>query len=124
MSSTVSGYEPVDHPAHYQVGGVEVIDLVERMPFCRGNAIKYLARAGAKPGVDEVEDLRKALWYVERELARLTANEPATEPGTVAVPAPKPAGRAGVWSAWRRWRASRWEKLDRLLLEEWHRYRR
>ena len=63
--------ERVDHPAHYQVGGVEVIDLVEHLPFNRGNAIKYIARAGRKPGADELEDLRKAAWYVQREIERV-----------------------------------------------------
>lgn len=56
----------VDHPPHYTAhpGGVECIDLVERLPFCPGNAIKYLWRADLKG--DRLTDLKKALWYVER----------------------------------------------------------
>lgn len=61
----------VDHPSYY--GGVdaliECIDVVENMNFCRGNAIKYLWRAGSKES--ELDDLYKAKWYVEREIARL-----------------------------------------------------
>lgn len=58
--------DAIDHPAHYNAHpyGVECIDLVERMPFCQGNAIKYLWRAEHKGA--RQEDLQKALWYVRR----------------------------------------------------------
>lgn len=64
--------DPVDHPPHYQAhpAGIECIDVVEHMNFCRGNAVKYIWRAGLKG--DAVEDLRKARWYLDREIARLT----------------------------------------------------
>lgn len=53
----------VNHPNHYtRYRGVEVIDVTKHLPFCEGNAVKYLARAGHK-GPRE-EDLRKALWYI------------------------------------------------------------
>ena len=59
--------EAVNHPPHYAVvPGIECIDVVEHFPFNRGNAIKYLWRAGAKG--DTVEDLRKAIWYIQREI--------------------------------------------------------
>lgn len=59
--------DAVNHPTHYNgVPGIECIDVVEHFPFCRGNAIKYLWRAGAKG--DLVEDLQKAIWYVQREI--------------------------------------------------------
>jgi len=62
----------VNHPPHYRLApGVEVIALTEQLTFNRGNAVKYLARAGRKQGTSELEDLRKALWYVSREVARL-----------------------------------------------------
>lgn len=65
-------YEQVDHPRHYQMpGGIEVIDLVEHLPFSLGNCVKYICRAGQKPGVDALTDLRKASWYLAREIARL-----------------------------------------------------
>ncbi len=64
--------EKVNHPSHYNKGKFEVIDVVEdwNMNFSRGNAIKYIARAGAKD--DEIQDLKKALWYINREIERLT----------------------------------------------------
>ena len=63
--------DTVNHPAHYNAhpSGVECIDVAEHMNFCRGNALKYLWRAGQKG--DELEDLKKARWYLDREIARL-----------------------------------------------------
>jgi len=62
--------EAVNHPKHYNANpsGVECIDVVEHMPFNIGNAVKYLWRADEK-GRD-IEDLRKAAWYIEREIQR------------------------------------------------------
>lgn len=68
--------DKVNHPSHYtQYKGLEVIDLVEQMNFNRGNAVKYIARAGAKnPTITgTVEDLQKAVWYLQREIARVEA---------------------------------------------------
>jgi len=64
----------VDHPAHYNSGKIEVIDAIEdwNLNFSRGNAIKYIARAGLKDKSTEVEDLQKALWYIQREIQRLS----------------------------------------------------
>lgn len=71
--------DAVNHPAHYNTGGIEVIDAIEAWGFGtgfnRGNAIKYLARAGHKDGADELEDLKKALFYLEREVKRLEGQE-------------------------------------------------
>jgi hypothetical protein len=63
--------DPVNHPRHYTSlpSGVECIDVAEHYNFCVGNAIKYLWRAGQKG--DYVEDLKKARWYVDREIARV-----------------------------------------------------
>ena len=64
--------DTVNHPPHYNKhpSGVECIDIVEHMDFCLGNAIKYIWRAGEK-SKDAIEDLKKARWYVDREIARL-----------------------------------------------------
>lgn len=64
-------HDPVNHPQHYtsHPSGVECIQVTEHMNFCRGNAIKYIWRAGEKG--NEVEDLKKARWYLDREIARL-----------------------------------------------------
>jgi hypothetical protein len=61
----------VDHPPHYKQGGIETIDVIEawNLGFCLGNAVKYISRAGKKG--DALEDLRKARWYVDREIANL-----------------------------------------------------
>lgn len=63
-------------PQHYQLGGVEVITAIEAwgLGFHRGNIIKYVARAGKKNPATELQDLEKALWYLEREIERLTQN--------------------------------------------------
>ena len=67
----MSSDDMVDHPPHYtqHPSGVECIQVTEHMNFCRGNAIKYIWRAGDKS--DEVEDLKKARWYLDREIDRL-----------------------------------------------------
>ena len=63
----------VNHPSHYTDGKIEVIDFIEQknLNFHRGNAVKYIARAGKKDPAKEVEDLRKAVWYLNREIERL-----------------------------------------------------
>jgi hypothetical protein len=61
--------DAVNHPSHYtQYKGVEVIDIAELLTFNRGNAVKYVARAGHKSKETEIQDLEKALWYVRREM--------------------------------------------------------
>lgn len=65
--------ENVNHPSHYTDGKIEVIDFIEEkgLNFHRGNAVKYIARAGKKDKFKEVEDLEKAAWYINREIERL-----------------------------------------------------
>ena len=62
----------VNHPDHYTRFGAEVIEITEHLNFNRGNAVKYLARAGAKTS-DPLQDLLKAEWYVKREISRTQA---------------------------------------------------
>lgn len=63
----------VNHPSHYTDGKIEVIDAIEAwgLNFHRGNAVKYIARAGKKDPTKEIEDLKKAEWYIHREIQRL-----------------------------------------------------
>lgn len=63
-------HDPVNNPRHYteHPSGVECIQITEHMGFCLGNAIKYIWRADLKN--DAIEDLRKAVWYIEREIKR------------------------------------------------------
>lgn len=62
--------DPVNHPKHYtsHPSGIECITITEHMNFCLGNAIKYIWRAGEKN--DDIEDLEKAVFYVQRDIAR------------------------------------------------------
>ena len=66
--------DPVNHPQHYTAhpSGVECIQITEHMGFCIGNAVKYLWRADLKG--DAIQDLEKARWYIEREIARRKAD--------------------------------------------------
>jgi len=63
--------DPVNNPIHYtdHPSGIECIQITEHMNFNLGNAIKYIWRAALKG--KQMEDLKKAAWYVNREIARL-----------------------------------------------------
>ena len=64
--------DPVNHPSHYNAGKIEVIDFIEdkKLNFNLGNAVKYLSRCEVKQdGKKRIEDLRKAIWYIERQIA-------------------------------------------------------
>lgn len=76
--------EKVNHPEHYKLKNFEVIDIIqdsmdarEFMGFCRGNAIKYLLRAGKKtesnytPHAKRIEDLNKCIWYIQKEIKEI-----------------------------------------------------
>lgn len=60
--------DPVNHPAHYKVGGIETIDFIEakKLNYNLGNVVKYITRADHKG--ERRENLEKALWYLKREL--------------------------------------------------------
>lgn len=59
--------DKINHPIHYMHLPVECIEVTEHMSFCLGNVVKYVYRCNLKGGV---EDLKKAKWYLEREIAR------------------------------------------------------
>ena len=65
----------VNHPSHYNVGKIEVIDAIEawELNFSLGNAVKYIARADYKG--KPIEDLEKARWYIDREIERRMKDE-------------------------------------------------
>jgi hypothetical protein len=68
--------DPVNHPKHYTDNpkGIELIDMIGHLPFTRGAAIKYIYRAGKKGGPDtELQDLKKALWFIQRDITELTS---------------------------------------------------
>lgn len=89
----------VTHPSHYNSGKIEVIEAIEdwKLGFHRGNAVKYIARAGIKNPDKEVEDLEKAIWYLNREIELLNADKEdraATRPNDM-NPRPKPLPPSG-----------------------------
>lgn len=65
--------DQVNSPPHYTSGGIETIDFIEAkgLNYNRGNAIKYISRAGIKSKETEVQDLEKAIWYLNREIQLL-----------------------------------------------------
>ena len=79
----------VNHPAHYtwlkDLCGIEVIDITRHMDFCLGNAAKYILRAGHKKDASltdtekQIEDLKKAIWYIQDEIKRITEFENKTK---------------------------------------------
>ena len=62
--------DPVNHPAHYKVGGIETIDFIEAkgLTYHLGNAVKYISRADHKG--NRKQDLEKAKWYIDRAIAQ------------------------------------------------------
>lgn len=60
-------------PSHYQADGIQCIDITRHMSFAKGNAVKYLWRAGKKDNNSEAQDIKKAMWYLADELNRLGA---------------------------------------------------
>ena len=68
-------HDAVNHPQHYNIGGIEVIDAITAWGygegFNRANAIKYIVRAGRKNKETEIQDLEKAIQYLRFEINRL-----------------------------------------------------
>jgi hypothetical protein len=64
--------EKVNNPEHYHYGTCEAIKVIEAwgLGFCLGNVVKYISRSGRKVGSDELEDLKKAQWYLNREIEK------------------------------------------------------
>jgi len=69
--ATGPALDPVNHPYHYKVGGIETIDFIEakELNYNMGNAVKYISRAEHKG--DKKQDLEKAIWYLNREIGKL-----------------------------------------------------
>ena len=89
MSSTASvsrrpKKESVNHPAHYGGGDnpYEAIKVIEAwdLGFHLGNTVKYISRAGLKPGEPPLKDLKKALWYLDRKVKLLEKKQGVKKP--------------------------------------------
>ena len=65
--------DPVNHPSHYTDGSIEVIDFIEdkKLGYHLGNSVKYICRAGKKDPTKTIEDLKKAIWYINRHIKTL-----------------------------------------------------
>ena len=65
------------NPDYYRTGKIEVADFIEDkgFNFFLGNVVKYVSRAGKKEGNDAVQDLKKAKWYLEREISRICSDK-------------------------------------------------
>ena len=73
-ANAIANYDPIN-PSHYtSYRDIEVIQLTEQLNFNKGNVVKYTARAGLKNPDTEIQDLEKASWYLQREIARLKKN--------------------------------------------------
>ncbi|MEW1813252.1 DUF3310 domain-containing protein [Pseudarthrobacter phenanthrenivorans] len=94
--------DPINHPAHYTSSPakcecgrtIECIDITEHMSFPLGNTVKYVWRADLKHDDGGLEDLRKAAWYLQREINRRSAANaptPATTPDPETNPAEAPS---------------------------------
>ena len=71
--------DAVNHPSHYNRGKIECIDYIQdqQLNFCRGNAIKYIVRAGMKDPDKEIEDLKKAIFYIKQEISDIEKRQEA-----------------------------------------------
>jgi hypothetical protein len=71
VNQAIAQHDAVNHPAHYTTGGIETIDFIEakKLGYNLGNVVKYITRSGLKG--NQLEDLRKAQWYLSREIATL-----------------------------------------------------
>lgn len=65
-------HDKIDHPSHYtkHPSGVECIQITRHMNFNLGNVMKYIWRAGIKDSEPDIDDLRKAMWYLQDEINR------------------------------------------------------
>lgn len=72
------GQSAIHHPSHYNQGKIEVIEFIEdqKLGYHLGNVVKYCCRAGKKDPAKEIEDLKKAEWYLKRKIEILTNENP------------------------------------------------
>jgi hypothetical protein len=73
MLGVAAPYETVNHPKHYNShpSGIECIEIIRHFSFNIGAAIKHLWRLGTKPGASALEDIEKAIWYLQDEANRI-----------------------------------------------------
>jgi hypothetical protein len=76
LATQLKKLDNVNHPSHYTDGKIEVIDYIEdkKLGYHLGNVVKYVSRAGKKDVSKEIEDLKKARWYLDRYIENLEGN--------------------------------------------------
>lgn len=81
VSEPTPDHDPVNHPSHYtsHPSGIECIQITEHMGFLLGNAIKYIWRCDLKKNA--IEDLKKAIFYIQCEIAKREREAKAPERG-------------------------------------------
>lgn len=81
LNATQAKDDPVNHPAHYTTGNIETIDFIQdkELNFARGNAVKYVVRAGLKDKKKEIEDLEKAIFYIKAEIKDILRKQGAVQ---------------------------------------------
>lgn len=96
VTPPASPSDPVNSPSHYKLGGVEVIDALEawRLGYHLGNVVKYVARASHKGNY--LQDLKKARWYLEREIERAERGVAPAGDVTLTAPSVGDMKRTGV----------------------------
>ena len=82
----------INSPPHYKAGAIEAIDVIEafELEYHLGNVVKYILRAGRKESEDRLTSLRKAQWYLNREIARCTPSMPVNASSTTSPPFASP----------------------------------
>lgn len=82
VATQAVAHDPVNHPSHYTSGKFEVIDIIQDQlglegmgNFCLGNAIKYICRAGKKDKAKTIQDLEKAVWYLNHYIDEVKASK-------------------------------------------------
>ena len=76
----MNGKDMVNHPEHYQFGEDNIYEAIKvimawDLGFCLGNTVKYISRAGKKDKTKELEDLKKALWYLQYHIETIEKDE-------------------------------------------------
>jgi hypothetical protein len=77
VTTSADANDVINRPPHYTDGKIETIEFIEdkKLGFCLGNAIKYISRAGKKDPTKTVEDLKKAIWYINRRIKEIEEGE-------------------------------------------------
>ena len=73
IGKEAAAHDAINHPSYYCDGGIETIDFIEAKNLCYhlASAVKYISRAGKKSKDTEIEDLKKAVWYIKRRIGQL-----------------------------------------------------